>query len=108
MYYLKNMVVVSHKGFFIHLYLAFLRLFHDVMILCHSNFYKHWRAHFIHGNGYFEYLLGDPSCIGKNIFIMQRLGDAERPPDMLIAHDKMHVNDGVRVEWGTWWFKVQI
>ena len=63
---MNNMVVVLHEGLFIHLDLGFLGFFHDVTIICHSIFYGQWRAHFTHDDGYFVYLLGDPSYIGKN------------------------------------------
>ena len=82
MYSMKNTVDVSHERLFIHLDSGFPCSFHNVTILYHSDFYKRWHTHFTHGDSYFEYLLGDPSYIGKNMFIMRRLGSRERPPDM--------------------------
>lgn len=104
MYCMNDMVVVSHEGPFIHLDLGILGFFHDVIIFCHSNFYRHWRAHFIHGDKDFEYLLGDPGCIGINMFIMWKFGNVERSSDMdevvLIAYNKIYASYNGRVEWG--------
>lgn len=52
----------------------------------------------------FEYLFDNLRYIGKNIFIMRRLGNVEKTPDIdegaLTAYKKMHANNHVRVEWG--------
>lgn len=62
----------------------------------------HSHAHFTHGGGCFEYLLGDPNYIGENMFIMRRLGNVEKPSKIddraLMAYNKMHVGYRVRVE----------
>ena len=111
MYCMNNMVVVSHGCLFIHLDLGIPGFFHDVIIFCHSNFYKHWHAHCIHGDRYFEYLLGDPSCIDVYMFIMWRFGNVERSLDMdevvLIACNKIHASYNGRVEWGIGGFEAQ-
>lgn len=104
MYYMSNTAVISNKGLFLHLNLEFPRLFHDVTILWNSNLYKRWRDHFIHMEAYFKYLLGDPKYQGENMFIMWRIGKAERPPnigeDALTTYNKTHIGFCVRVEWG--------
>lgn len=71
MYCVNNVVVVSHKGLFIHLDLSFPVSYHDVTMLHHSNLYSCWRVHFTYGDGYFEYLLENPKCLGENMLIMQ-------------------------------------
>jgi hypothetical protein len=47
-------------------------------------------------------LLGDPNYIGENMFIMRRLDNVERLPNIndiaLMAYNKMHVGYRVRVE----------
>lgn len=59
--------------------------------------------HFIHVQGYFEYLLGNLGYLGENVFIMRRFGNVDKPPDMdqeaLISYNKMHGNYRVLVEW---------
>lgn len=82
MYCMNNTVVISNKGSFLHLVLEFPSLFHDVTILRNANLYKRWCDHFIHMEEYFKYLLGDPKYQGENMFIIWRIGQAERPPDI--------------------------
>lgn len=72
LYRVNNMVIVSHGVLFIHLDLGFPGSLRDVMILHHFDFYRHWRAHFIHADGYFEYLLGDLGTVAK---ICSKYGD---------------------------------
>lgn len=59
--------------------------------------------HFIHAEGYFEYLLGDLGYLGDNVFSMWRFGDGDKLRDMdpkaLITYNKMHANYRVLV-WG--------
>lgn len=63
-----------------------------------------WRVFFTHDDECFEYFLGDSGYIGNDMFIMQRLGNVKRPPDMdeatLIVYNKMHVDYNVKVERG--------
>lgn len=51
----------------------------------------------------FVWLLGDPGCIGENMFILWRRGNIESPPDLdkgaLMAYNRMHVGYRLRVEW---------
>lgn len=112
MYCMDNMVMVSHEDLFIHLDLGFLGSFHDAMILRHSSFYMHWCAHCIHSDGYFDILLEEPSCIGKDMFICKDLAMCKGLPDMdegaLTAQNRLHVGYLVRVEWGHWCIKAQI
>jgi hypothetical protein len=58
----------------------------------------------LHGDEYFEYLLGDPSYLGEEMFIMRRIGRCEIGPnadqDVIKAYNKIHAGYGVRVEWG--------
>jgi hypothetical protein len=53
---------------------------------------------------YFEYLLGDPSCMGEEIFVMCWLGRQELGPrhdsKAMHAYNKMHVNYKVQIGWG--------
>lgn len=64
----------------------------------------YWHARLTHDDGYIEHLLGNPSYIGENMFIMRRLDNVERPPDVdkdaLTMYNKMHANYYMRVEWG--------
>ncbi len=38
---------------------------------------KNWCQYFVHTNEYFEYLLGDFSYMGKNMFVMCCIGRRE-------------------------------
>ncbi len=54
---------------------------------------------FLHGDEYFEYLLGDPGYLGEEMFIMRRIGRCQirlnANQDAIRAYNKMHV--GYRV-----------
>jgi hypothetical protein len=58
----------------------------------------------LHGNEYFEYLLGDFSYLGEKMFIMRRIGRHEigfnADQDVIRTYIKMHVGYKVWVEWG--------
>jgi hypothetical protein len=54
----------------------------------------------LHGDEYFEYLLGDNGYLGEQMFIMKRIRMLEIGPnvdqDVIKAYNKMHV--GYRVQ----------
>jgi hypothetical protein len=58
----------------------------------------------LHGDEYFEYLLGDHGYLGEDVFIMKRIGRCEIGPnvdqDVIRAYNKMHVGYKVQMEWG--------
>ncbi len=58
----------------------------------------------MHGDEYFEYLLGYPSYLGEEMFIMKRIRRHEiglnADQDTIKAYNKMHVGYRVWVEWG--------
>jgi len=58
----------------------------------------------LHGDEYFEYLLGDPSYLGEEMFIMRRIRRSEIGPNVdqhvIRTYNKIHGRYGVRVEWG--------
>jgi hypothetical protein len=55
-------------------------------------------------NEYFEYLLGDPSYLGEDMFVMCWLGRHELTPrhdqNAINVYNKMHVSYKVKMEWG--------
>jgi 3-methyladenine DNA glycosylase/8-oxoguanine DNA glycosylase len=57
----------------------------------------------VHDDEYLEYLLGNPSYLRKEMFIMRRLGRWEVGPNVdenvIKAYNKMHVGYKVQVEW---------
>jgi hypothetical protein len=94
MYCMNNIMVVDHHGLFIYLDLGHPELFHDVNILWQSNIHTKWHQHFVHTNAYFEYLLGDPRYMGKDMFVMRCIGRCELAPRTnlaaIVACNKMH------------------
>jgi len=101
---MNNIVIVDHHGLFIYIDIGYRGFYHDVTILWHSNVYKNWRQYFMHGDDYFEYLLGDPSYMGEEMFIMQKIGWHELVLDddhvVMRAYNKTHVGFKVQVERG--------
>jgi hypothetical protein len=63
--YAMNNVILDHHGLFIYIDISYHGSYHDVTILRHFSVYKNWRQYFIHGDDYFEYLLGDPSYMNE-------------------------------------------
>jgi hypothetical protein len=39
-----------------------------------SALYQKWQQYFTHDDEYFEFVLGDPQCMGEEMFIMRRIG----------------------------------
>jgi hypothetical protein len=66
-YTVNNIVVVDHQGLFIYMDSRYLGSYHDVTILRKSEVHKHFCQLFLHGDEYFEYLLGDPNYFGEEI-----------------------------------------
>ncbi len=101
---MNNTVVVDHQGLFIYLDCGYLCSYHDVTILCRYKLHKNWHQFFLHGDEYFEYLLGDLGYVGEEMFIMRRIGRHEISPnankDAIKTYNKMHVGYKVWVEWG--------
>ncbi len=56
---------------------------------------KKWCQYFVHTNEYFEYLLGDLSYMGKDMFVMCYIGKHEMTfkvnLDAIKVYNKMHV-----------------
>jgi len=100
---MNNMLVLDHHGLFIYLNSGYHDSFHDVNILCELNLYKNWCYFFVHINKYFEYLLGDPSYMGKEMFVMRKIKRCKLTlgHDLAVmnAYNKMHANYKVKVEW---------
>jgi hypothetical protein len=59
---------------------------------------------FCAGQKVFEYLLGDPRCMGEEMFIMQKLGKHKLSfntnNDVLQTYNTMHMGFKVKVKWG--------
>jgi hypothetical protein len=59
---------------------------------------------FVHIDDYFEYLLGDPSYLGEDMFIMCMIGRCEIifnvSMHIINAYNKMCVGHKIKVEWG--------
>lgn len=68
---MHNIMIVSHKGIFLHIATRFPNSYHDVAILRHYLLYREWRQYFTPTDDYFKYMLGDPSYKGKDMFIME-------------------------------------
>jgi hypothetical protein len=101
---MNNMIIVNHHKLFIYVNPSYPSSYHDVNILQHSSVYQNWHQYFTHGDEYFEYLLGDPGYMAKEMFIMRRIGQQEFAldinHDVLQTYNKMHVRFKVQVEWG--------
>jgi hypothetical protein len=58
----------------------------------------------LHGDEYFEYLLGDLGYLGEDMFIMKRIRRCEIGPnvdqDVIRTYNKMNVGYKVQMEWG--------
>ncbi len=58
----------------------------------------------MHGDEYFEYLLGNLGYIGEEMFITRRIGKHEiglnADQNVIRAYNKMHVGYKMWVEWG--------
>jgi hypothetical protein len=58
----------------------------------------------MHTNEYFEYILGDPSYLGEDMFVMCQFGRHEltlgHEQNEINAYNKMHVGYKVKMEWG--------
>ena len=50
MYYMNNVVIVDHHGFFIYVDPGYLGSFHDVNCLRASDMYAAWHDYFTHDN----------------------------------------------------------
>jgi hypothetical protein len=61
-----------HQGLFTHVDIRYDGFFHDVSILKRLEVYKNWCDYVVHGDTYFEYLLGDLGYMGGWMFIMKR------------------------------------
>jgi hypothetical protein len=101
---MNNTMVVDHWGLFIYLDFGYLGSYHDVTILRQYELHKNWRQFFLHGDEYFEYLLGNHGYLGEKMFIMKRIGRCEIGSnvnqDVIRAYNKMHARYKVWVEWG--------
>jgi hypothetical protein len=57
----------------------------------------------LHGDEYFEYLLGDNGYLGEEMFIMKRIRRCDISlnvdQDAIKTYNKMHVGYRVRLEW---------
>jgi hypothetical protein len=88
-------MVVDHHGLFIYLDLGYPGLFHDVDILWQLDIHTNWRQQFVHKDVYFEYLLGDPRYMGKDMFVMRHIGRCKLAPITnfvaIVAYNKIHV-----------------
>jgi hypothetical protein len=69
----EQYIIVNHQGLFIHIDIRYDGFFHDVNILKHLEVYKNWCDYVVHGDTYFEYLLGDLGYMGRKMFIMRRI-----------------------------------
>jgi hypothetical protein len=58
----------------------------------------------LHGDEYFEYLLGNHGYLSEEMFIMWRIGRCEIgfnvDQNVIKAYNKMHVGYKMQVEWG--------
>jgi hypothetical protein len=64
----------------------------------------------LHGDEYFEYLVGDYGYLSEEMFIMRKIGRHEIGPndqDVIKAYNKMH---RVWVKWGLgdWWIEKEM
>jgi hypothetical protein len=105
-YSMINTMVVDHQGLFIYLDSRYLGSYHDVTILCQSELCQF----FLHGDEYFEYLVGDYGYLSEEMFIMRKIGRHEIGPndqDVIKAYNKMH---RVWVKWGLgdWWIEKEM
>jgi hypothetical protein len=103
-YEMNNTIIMDHHGLFIYIDIGYIGFSHNVTILWHSNVYKNWSQYFTQGDGYFEYLLGDPSFVGEKMFIMQRIKRRKLMPNVdhaeVRGYNKMHASFRVQLEWG--------
>ncbi len=101
---MNNIMVVDHQSLFIYLDFGYLGSYHDVAILHQFELHKNWHQFFLHGDKYFEYLLGYPGYLGEEMFIMRRIGRCEVGPNVdqnvIRAYNKIHAKYRVRMEWG--------
>ncbi len=101
---MNNIVVVDHQGLFIYLDFGYPGFYHDVTILHQSKLHKDQCQFFLHGDEYFEYLLGDLGYLGEDMFIMKRIRRCEIGPnvdqDVIRTYNKMNVGYKVQMEWG--------
>jgi len=71
---------------------------------CFNLSYIRINVNFLHGDEYFEYLLGDPGYLGEEMFIMWRIGRCEIglnvDQNAIKAYNKMCVGYKMQVEWG--------
>jgi len=93
---MNNIVILDHHGLFIYINIGYIGFYHDVMILWHFSVYKNWCQYFIHDDDDFEYLLGNPSYMSEEMFIMQKIGQWELMPDVdhvaMQTYNKMHAS----------------
>jgi hypothetical protein len=93
---MNNTVVMDNRGLFIYLHLGYPRSYHDIKILRQLDIHKSWHQYFVHTYEYFEYLLGDPSYMGEDMFVICRIGRRELMlgihMDVVRAYNKMHAS----------------
>jgi hypothetical protein len=81
---MNNSVVMDHRGWFINLDFGYLRSYRDINILCQSDIHKSWHQYFVHTYEYFEYLLGEPSYMSEDMFLMHDIKRCELAPEILM------------------------
>jgi hypothetical protein len=90
---MNNSIAMDHCGLFIYLDLMYPRSYHDINIFHQSNIHNSWNQCFVHIDEYFEYLLGDLSYIGEDMFLMCDIKRFELAPevhmDVVRAYNKM-------------------
>jgi len=103
-YSMNNTVVVDYWGLFIYLYFRYPCSYHDVMILCQFELHKNWCQCFLHGDEYFEHLLGKFNYLSEKMFIVKKIRRCEIrfnvDQDAIKAYIKMHARYRVWVQCG--------
>ncbi len=101
---LLNEQHLGHRSLFIYLDVGYQGLYHNVIILHALKLHRNWCQFFVHDKKYFEYLLGDPRCMGEEIFIMWKLGKHKLSfntnNDVLQTYNTMRMGFKVKVKWG--------
>lgn len=103
MYSINNTMIIDQDVLFIYVDLGYRGSFYDITILNYSNVYDEYHKRFTATNGYYKYLLGDPSYEGEEQFNMRRLGDWKLSNDadesLVKTYKKMHGGYCVWVKW---------
>lgn len=91
MYFINNMVVMDHYGFFIYLNFKYPKSYHDGNILHQFDIHKIWCQYCVHID---EYLFSNLGYMGKDIFMMFCIGRHELvlkvDLDVIKPYNKMH------------------